>query len=149
MTLNVLIVEDEKIAMENLSRILLSHFPEIRILGNTASIRDTVNWLQEHPDSADVIFMDIELSDGNCFEIFRQTKVNAKVIMTTAYDRYAVKAFEAGSIDYLLKPVDQQVQTVSFRHRHRKTVADIREEDGVAAALHNTYKRQDTARQGR
>ncbi len=94
--------------MENLSRILLSHFPEIRIIGNTASIRDTVKWLQEHPDSADVIFMDVELSDGNCFEIFRQTTVNAKVIMTTAYDSYAVKAFEAGSIDYLLKPVDHE-----------------------------------------
>ncbi len=124
MTLNVLIVEDEKIAMENLSRILRTHFPEIRIIGNTASIKETVCWLNGHPGSADVIFMDVELSDGNCFEIFRQTKVDAKVIMTTAYDSYAIKAFEAGSIDYLLKPVDQDALKRAI-DRCRKSASGI------------------------
>lgn len=108
MTLKVLIVEDEKMAMENLSRMLISHFPDIRIAGNTSSIKETVEWLEQHPETADVIFMDVELSDGNCFEIFRQTEVRAKVIMTTAYDNYAIKAFEINSVDYLLKPVDPE-----------------------------------------
>ncbi len=108
MTLDVLIVEDEKMAVENLSRMLLSHFPDIRIAGNTSSIKETVEWLRQHPGAADVIFMDVELSDGNCFEIFRQTEIKAKVIMTTAYDSYAIKAFEVNSVDYLLKPVDPE-----------------------------------------
>ena len=67
-----------------------------------------MNWLKESGNSADIIFMDVELSDGICFEIFRQVDVQAKVIMTTAYDSYALKAFEAGSVDYLLKPVDAE-----------------------------------------
>lgn len=106
--MNILIVEDEPMAMENLSRALKTYFPEIKIIGNTASIQETVSWLRAHPDAADVIFMDVELSDGNCFEIFRQVDVKAKVIMTTAYDSYAVKAFEVNSIDYLLKPIDPE-----------------------------------------
>lgn len=107
MTLNVLIVEDEPMAMAHLSRMLNTHFQGIRIAGSTGSIKDTVAWLNEHPGTADVIFMDVELADGNCFEIFRQVDIGAKVIMTTAYDSYAVKAFEVNSIDYLLKPVDR------------------------------------------
>lgn len=63
-------------------------------------------WLRTPGNSADVIFMDVELSDGDCFEIFRQADVTARVIMTTAYDNYAVRAFEVNSIDYLLKPID-------------------------------------------
>ena len=82
----------------------MQNFSDINIVGTTCSVKDTVEWLEEN--SVDLIFMDVELSDGVCFEIFRQTEVKAKVIMTTAYDTYALKAFEAGSIDYLLKPID-------------------------------------------
>ena len=63
-------------------------------------------WTQE--SGVDVIFMDVELEDGDCFEIFRQVDIRAKVIMTTAYDSYAIKAFEAGSVDYLLKPISPE-----------------------------------------
>lgn len=105
--MNVLIVEDEIMAQKSLTRVLTQNFPDIKIIGCTSSIRSTVEWLKNPSDNVDVIFMDVELSDGECFEIFRQVDVNAKVIMTTAYDSYALKAFEAGSIDYLLKPIDQ------------------------------------------
>ena len=104
--MKALIVEDEKMARDNLARTLSSHFPDIEIVGTTASVAETLGWLRDPSHSADIIFMDVELSDGDCFEVFRQEKVTAKVIMTTAYDNYAVKAFEAGSIDYLLKPID-------------------------------------------
>ena len=104
--MKALIVEDEKMARDNLARTLSSHFPDIEIVGTAASVAETLGWLRDPSHSADIIFMDVELSDGDCFEIFRQEKVTAKVIMTTAYDNYAVKAFEAGSIDYLLKPID-------------------------------------------
>lgn len=104
--MNVLIVEDELMAQKSLTRVLTQNFPDMTIVGTATSVKGTVKWLNTPGNSADVIFMDVELSDGECFEIFRQTEVKAKIIMTTAYDSYALKAFEAGSIDYLLKPVD-------------------------------------------
>lgn len=106
--MKVLIVEDEIMAQRSLTRLLAQHFPDMDVVGTASSVKGTVAWLNEPGNSADVIFMDVELSDGICFEIFRQVDVKAKVIMTTAYDSYALKAFEAGSIDYLLKPVDSE-----------------------------------------
>ena len=106
MAMKVLIVEDEVMAQKSLIRTLTQNFPDMEIVGTTGSVKGTVDWLDTPGNSADVIFMDVELSDGVCFEIFRQREVKAKVIMTTAYDSYAIKAFEAGSIDYLLKPID-------------------------------------------
>ena len=104
--MKVLIVEDEIMAQKSLTRLLMQNFFDMSIVGYTDSIKNTVSWLRTEGNSADIIFMDVELSDGVCFEIFRQVEVKAKVIMTTAYDSYALKAFEAGSVDYLLKPVD-------------------------------------------
>lgn len=104
--MNILIVEDEIMAQKSLARVLTQNFPDFTIVGCTDSVKSTVAWLKDPANHADIIFMDVELSDGVCFEIFRQTQVKAKVIMTTAYDSYALKAFEAGSVDYLLKPID-------------------------------------------
>lgn len=102
--MKALIVEDEPRAQRVLENLLRTHFPEVDIIGLTASVKETVGWLADH--HPDVIFLDVELSDGNCFDIFSQVKVDAQVVMTTAYDNYAVKAFEINSVDYLLKPVD-------------------------------------------
>ena len=102
--MKALIVEDEPRAQRVLENLLRTHFPEVDIIGLTASVKETVGWLADH--RPDVIFMDVELSDGNCFDIFAQVKVDAHVVMTTAYDNYAVKAFEVNSVDYLLKPVE-------------------------------------------
>lgn len=104
--MKVLIVEDEIMAQKSLTRVLMQNFSNLDIVGYTDSVKSTVDWLKKEGNSADIIFMDVELSDGICFEIFRQVEVKAKVIMTTAYDSYALKAFEAGSVDYLLKPVE-------------------------------------------
>ena len=103
--MKALIIEDEKMAQANLARLLNKAFPEMEIVAMIDSVRGAVEFLSARP-KLDVIFMDVELSDGICFEIFRSVQISAPVIMTTAYDSYAVKAFEAGSIDYLLKPVD-------------------------------------------
>ena len=103
--MRVLIVEDEPMAQQNLARALTQHYPDLQIVGATGSVRETVEWLRTPGNAADVIFMDVELSDGDCFEIFRQVDVSARVVMTTAYDSYAVRAFEVNSIDYLLKPI--------------------------------------------
>lgn len=104
--MRVLIVEDEIMAQQSLARILVHEFPDMRVVGTAGSVRETVEWLRTPGNVADVIFMDVELSDGDCFEIFRQVEIQAQVIMTTAYDSYAVRAFEVNSIDYLLKPID-------------------------------------------
>ena len=104
--MKVLIIEDEMMARRSLEKMLENNFPDIEVVGECASVSESVAWLKERPDEADLIFMDVELSDGECFEIFRQVAVKPRVVMTTAYDSYAVKAFEAGSIDYLLKPID-------------------------------------------
>ena len=103
--LNILIVEDEAMARRSLANALTGLYPEVKIAGETGSVTETLEWLRNPDNRADIIFMDVELSDGNCFEIFRQSDVTAQVIMTTAYDSYAVKAFEVESIDYLLKPI--------------------------------------------
>lgn len=124
--MNVLIIEDEIMAQKSLVRILMQNFPDMNIVGTQDSVKGTVEWLQENGNYVDVIFMDVELSDGVCFEIFRQVEVNAKVIMTTAYDNYALKAFEAGSIDYLLKPVDATaLQRAVSRCEVRQNPIDI------------------------
>lgn len=106
--MNVLIVEDETMARKKLASMLTGMYPDIHIVGETDSVSKTIAWIEDPGHHADVIFMDVELSDGNCFEIFRQTHIDANVIMTTAYDHYAVKAFEVESIDYLLKPIEPE-----------------------------------------
>ncbi len=103
--MKALIIEDELIARAQLLRLLKEGFPEIEVVRTIGSVTEAVNYLASKP-SPDIIFMDVELSDGNCFEIFRRVNILSPVIMTTAYDSYAIKAFEAGSVDYLLKPID-------------------------------------------
>lgn len=104
----VLIVEDEIMARRSLAGTLSRLFPDMTIDGETGSVADTIEWLRNPANIADIIFLDVELSDGTCFEIFRKADIKAQVIMTTAYDSYAVKAFEVESIDYLLKPIEEE-----------------------------------------
>ena len=131
--MNVLIIEDELVAQQALVRSLTTNFDDIRIVGVLDSVDKSVSWLENCQSYPDVIFMDVELSDGVCFEIFRQVDVKAKVIMTTAYDSYALKAFEAGSIDYLLKPVDPEALTRAVsRCRARSEQIDV---DALMKAL--------------
>ena len=101
--MKVLIIEDEKPAARRLNRMLAEL--EIEVQQMLHSVEESLNWLQnnEHPD---LIFLDIQLSDGLSFEIFEEIEVNSAIIFTTAYDEYALKAFKLNSIDYLLKPLD-------------------------------------------
>ena len=102
--MNILIVEDEDLAVKKIQKTLLSVDDNARVVGVTDSIRSTVEWLQDHP-TPDLILMDIELADGQSFEIFKLTDIKSPVIFTTSYDEYALKAFKVNSIDYLLKPI--------------------------------------------
>ena len=100
----VLVVEDEKLARDQFIDQLRSIGPEFSIAGETSSVKQTVAWLRNN--HADLIFLDIHLGDSSCFEIFKQIKVETPIIFITAYDQYALDAFQVNSIDYLLKPVD-------------------------------------------
>lgn len=106
--MKVFIVEDELPAQMNLRRALTQNFDEVEILGTAESIESAVEWLRNPDNQPDIIFMDVELSDGLCFEIFKYVDVDANVIITTAYDNYAIRAFKTNCIDYLLKPIDNQ-----------------------------------------
>lgn len=103
MNLNVLIIEDEALAAERLESLIREIDPEIHILAKLPSVREAVKWLSFN--QADLIFLDIQLSDGLSFSIFDQLSINTPVIFTTAYDQYAIKAFQLNSIAYLLKPI--------------------------------------------
>lgn len=111
--MKILIVEDEELAVEKLSYIISAIESEADIVGSTGSIAETVEWLQQH-DQPDLILMDIELTDGQSFEIFNRIDIQSKVIFTTSYDEYALKAFKVNSIDYLLKPVQKEDLKAAF-----------------------------------
>lgn len=102
----VLIIEDEIPAQINLRKAIEKEFVDLEIIGCEDSVKGAVKWLSNPENQADIIFMDVELSDGMCFDIFAQTPVKGAVIITTAFDNYAIKAFRVNSIDYLLKPID-------------------------------------------
>ncbi|UXP31209.1 LytTR family DNA-binding domain-containing protein [Reichenbachiella agarivorans] len=103
--MNVLIVEDEGIAADRLARLLGELQPDLRVLEVLDTVKSAVAWLRSN-QSPDLLFFDIHLADGSSFEIFEQISVSCPVIFTTAYDQYAIKAFEVNSIDYLLKPIE-------------------------------------------
>lgn len=118
--MNVLIIEDESVACQMLAHMLTQNFPDIAICGMLDSVDRSVAWLENH-QAPDIIFMDVQLADGLGFDIFDRTTVLCPVVMTTAYDNYAVKAFEVNSIDYLLKPIGlPDLQRAVERCRNRR-----------------------------
>lgn len=105
--MDVLIIEDEGLLARRLKAMLEELDSSIRIKGMLSSVKDTLDWLAGH-EQPDIIFMDIELADGRCFDIFEKTTIQAPVIFTTAYDEFTLKAFKVNSVDYLLKPVTKE-----------------------------------------
>lgn len=102
--MKVLIVEDETAASENLKAMLQEQDASIEVIEVLESVQQTKRWLQEHPEP-DLMFMDIHLSDGLAFSLFDLMEVRTPIVFTTAYDQYALSAFETNSLDYLLKPI--------------------------------------------
>jgi DNA-binding LytR/AlgR family response regulator len=103
--MDVLIIEDELPAFKRLSKLLSEHDKHIHVLGQADSIESSVALFKQFPQ-AQLAFMDIELADGQSFEIFNRIQVTCPIVFTTAYDEFALKAFKVNSIDYLLKPID-------------------------------------------
>ncbi|MBE7647944.1 LytTR family DNA-binding domain-containing protein [Tenacibaculum finnmarkense] len=140
--MNVIIIEDEKPAARRLKRML----SELNIEAQTMlhSVEESINWFQnnKHPD---LIFLDIQLSDGLSFEIFEEIEVKSAIIFTTAYDQYALKAFKLNSIDYLLKPLDQdelKVAVDKFKE-HQPKKSDVKVNiDAIRKLLVNPVDRK-------
>lgn len=118
--MKLLIIEDEDLAAKKLQKTLAAVDSTAEIVGITHSIRSSVDWLSNYP-SPDLILMDIELADGQSFEIFERVEVKCPVIFTTSYDEYAVKAFKVNSVDYLLKPIQKEdLQAALEKYRNLK-----------------------------
>ncbi len=150
--MNIIIIEDEKPAARRLNRML----SDLNITVNTMlhSVQESIEWFSnnEHPD---LIFLDIQLSDGLSFEIFDALTIKSSIIFTTAYDEYALKAFKLNSIDYLLKPIDdEELETAVNKYKEqlpKKQQLQVDFED-IKKLLINpmdrVYKKRFTARVG-
>ena len=150
--MNVIIVEDEKPAARRLSRLLEELDVKISVMLH--SVEESINWFQnnEHPD---LIFLDIQLSDGLSFEIFEEIEVRSAIIFTTAYDEYALQAFKLNSIDYLLKPIDDEELEVavkkfrSLKPEPQKLALDFEDiKKLLVNPLEREYKKRFTVRVG-
>jgi DNA-binding LytR/AlgR family response regulator len=145
--MKILIIEDEPFARAELIRLLDNTGREFTILEQIDTVIDSVEWLRSHPQP-DLIFLDIQLADGLSFEIFRQVSVSSPVIFTTAFNEYAINAFQLNSIDYLLKPIRQESLENALRKLDEmKTVfspqkpwLDQRQLESLLQAMNRQYK---------
>ena len=104
--MNVLILEDEILSAQRAKSLLLEHDHTISVVETIDSVEDACIWLGKNPEP-DLMLVDIHLSDGSSFDLFKKVSIKSPVIFTTAYDQYAIQAFKMNSIDYLLKPLDK------------------------------------------
>jgi DNA-binding LytR/AlgR family response regulator len=105
--MRVVIIEDETAAAQNLTAVLLKVCPDIEVVDTIDTVVDSVEFFRTAP-ALDLVFMDIHLADGASFRIFDSVEVTTPIIFTTAYDQYAIEAFKVNSIDYLLKPINEE-----------------------------------------
>lgn len=139
--MKILICEDEKPTAERLEKLLLKYDPNIEILAKLQSIENIISWF-EKGNQPDLVFQDIELSDGNCFEIFEQIEMTFPIIFTTAYSDYALKTFSQNSIDYILKPYGfDDIKKAMEKFKKTKAFFRIPEKEILKKVLHNaSYK---------
>jgi DNA-binding LytR/AlgR family response regulator len=112
-SLKVLIFEDESLSAEHLVTLINRYDSTVELLGIIETVKQGVEWFSSH-QHPDLLLMDIQLSDGSCFDLFKQLRLDVPVIFTTAYNEYAIQAFKVNSIDYLLKPIDFQNLHAAF-----------------------------------
>lgn len=121
--MKAVIIEDEKRAATHLKNLLGEVAADIQIIAQLQSVNQSVRWFRENP-LPDLVFLDIHLADGSSFEIFKETEIKCPIIFTTAYEEYALKAFEVNSIDYLLKPLCKEDLTRALSKIKSRTLAE-------------------------
>jgi len=134
--MQVFIVEDEPLAVKKLVRLLEEVAFDVQITGTAGSIQAAVEWLDANP-APDLIFLDIELSDGQSFDIFQRTRVKSPVIFVTSYDEYALQAFKVNSVDYLLKPVQREDLAAAIAKYRDLKLQYGRDASPVSASIEN------------
>ena len=133
--MDVIIIEDERRAANMLERLILEADPSMTILAKLESVRESIEFLRKNRDIS-LIFSDIQLGDGLSFEIFEKTELTYPIIFTTAYDQYAIKAFKANGIDYLLKPVkSDDIETAITKFKQFSRPAPITDITAIANLL--------------
>ena len=124
--MRVVIIEDETAAAQNLTAILRKNYPDIEIVDTIDTVVDSVEFFRTEP-KLDLAFMDIHLADGSSFRIFDNVEVVTPIIFTTAYDQYAIEAFKVNSIDYLLKPINEEGVRRAIEKWQRLTTIERKE----------------------
>ncbi|MBN1188089.1 MAG: response regulator transcription factor [Bacteroidales bacterium] len=118
--MKIVIIEDEKLTADNLAETIQAVVPDAQITTILFSVQSAITWFNNN-EQPDLIFSDVQLGDGLCFEIFKTIPIHAPVIFCTAYDEYALKAFNANGIDYILKPFDEKTIEDAFqKYNHLK-----------------------------
>jgi two-component system LytT family response regulator len=154
--MKVLIIEDEALAAKRIKKMVQELDSSIEVVGTLDSIESSVQWLNsnEHPE---LILMDIELADGQSFEIFNKVDVKSTVIFTTAYDEFAIRAFKVNSIDYLLKPISAEdlkggIDKYKNLHEQQNNPTSKFDLDSIVNALNKqqgtSFKRRFLVKQG-
>lgn len=147
--MKILIIEDEALAAQRLEEMVREIRPKARIVDKLESVSEAVAWLQNN--TADLIFLDIQLSDGIGFAIFEQVKSHIPIIFTTAYEEYAIQAFKLNSIDYLLKPVrknELQAAIEKFEQLQQSDYPDFKQLLEMLGGQHRTLKKRFMVRYG-
>ncbi len=144
--MRTVIIEDEKPAARMLQRKLEKL--DIEVLQQLHSVEESIAWFSEnkHPD---LIFVDIQLSDGLSFKIFESVKIDSAIIFTTAFDEFALKAFKLNSIDYLLKPIDEddlEAAVIKFRKQRSSSDVSKLDFDQLKQLLSNPFERNSRQR---
>lgn len=143
--MRILVIEDEIPAQRMLKEMIKKIRPNWSIATVLDSVDETVRWLNDN-DMPDVIFMDIQLSDGISFSIFEHCSVTCSVIFTTAYDEYAIQAFQVNSIDYLLKPIKESDLTRAIEKfeitRNVKPTFDIKDIIAAVKSAEHSYRKR-------
>jgi len=134
--MQVFIVEDEPLAVKKLIRLLEEVAFDVKVMGTAGGISTAVEWLESNP-TPDLIFLDIELSDGQSFEIFQRTRVKSPVIFVTSYDEFALQAFKVNSVDYLLKPVQKEDLTNAIAKYRDLKAQYNRDTSPISASIEN------------
>ena len=138
--LRVIIIEDEAPLAAGLAASLLKLRPDIQIVATAAGVQEAVDAIRRHPD-IDLVFADIRLGDGYSFDVFDKVRTDAMIVFTTAYDEYALKAFDYDCIDYLLKPIDlKDLEDALDRYEKRVPVTHVADSRRIASHLYSGEK---------
>ena len=147
--MRIVLIEDEIPALEKLERYVLKYNDSYTIAARLTSISQAVTWFTDDEHSFDLVFMDIQLSDGLSFDIFNQVEIKKPVIFVTAFDEYAIDAFKVNSIDYILKPLTfTDVSKALNKFKTLKQYLPVNFENASKAFTQKTYKDRFLVRMG-